>query len=135
MDAVKTRAREAFARYLLASILLAALLVFAGCGGGSERSSLAEESTEAGSTAEEASETTEETTDETSGETASSTRPYTAIVGSGESGSGASDEALVDGAEDLSDGLLKENRLVAYYGNPREGAMGVLGETDPETMM
>ncbi len=65
-------------------------------------------------------------------------KPYTAIVvpadeASGEEGS--SGDVLVEGAEDLSDGPLKENRLVAYYGNPLEGAMGVLGETDPETMM
>ena len=135
MYAVNTRVRGAFARYLPASILCAALFVLVSCGGGSESSSSGEESTEAGNTAEETSETTEETTDETSGETASSTRPYTAIAGSGESGGGSPDEVLVDGAEDFSDGLLKENRLVAYYGNPREGAMGVLGETDPETMM
>ena len=129
------RVRGTFARYLPASILLVALLVFAGCGGGSESSSSGEKSAEAGSTAEETSETTGERTDETSGETASSTRPYTAIVGSAESGSGPSDEVLVDGTEDFSDGPLKENRLVAYYGSLREGAMGVLGETDPEAMM
>ena len=39
------------------------------------------------------------------------------------------------GAEDLSDGPLKENRLVAYYGTPQSEYMGVLGESDPETMM
>ena len=44
-------------------------------------------------------------------------------------------ETLVAGAEDLSDGPLKNNRLVAYYGNPLSGLMGVLGETDPQTMM
>ncbi|CAA9440375.1 MAG: putative lipoprotein [uncultured Rubrobacteraceae bacterium] len=139
MHSVNTRLKGTSARHLPAPILFITLLIFAGCGGGSESSSSGEESAEAGSTAEETTETTAEITgegtDETSGETASSTRPYTAIVGSGESGSGPSDEALVDGAEDFSDGPLKENRLVAYYGNPREGAMGVLGETDPETMM
>ncbi len=123
---------EAFLRCSPASILLVALVIFAGCGGGSESSSSGEESAEDGSTAKE---TTEGGTDETSGETASSTRPYTAIVASAESGTGPPDEVLVDGAEDFSDGPLKENRLVAYYGNPRESAMGVLGETDPETMM
>lgn len=114
-----------------------ALLVFGGCGGGSESSSN-EERAEARSAGEETSETTEGTT----GEAMESTQPYTAIVApsaesqyAGESGSGPLDEVLVDGAQDLSDGPLKENRLVAYYGNPREGAMGVLGETDPETMM
>ena len=44
-------------------------------------------------------------------------------------------ETLVVGAQDLSDGPLKNNRLVAYYGNPLSGYMGVLGETDPQTMM
>ena len=44
-------------------------------------------------------------------------------------------QTLVAGAEDPSDGPLKNNRIVAYYGNPLSGYMGVLGETDPETMM
>ncbi len=44
-------------------------------------------------------------------------------------------QTLVAGAEDLSTGPLKNNRLVAYYGNPLSGYMGVLGETDPQTMM
>ena len=44
-------------------------------------------------------------------------------------------QTLVAGAEDPSDGPLKNNRLVAYYGNPLSGYMGVLGETDPQTMM
>ena len=139
LDVVEMRLRYAFARYAPAPILLVALLVFVGCGGGSESSSAGEESMEAGSIAEETSETigetTGEATEETGGVTASSARPYAAIAASAESGSGPSDEVLVDGAEDFSDGPLKENRLLAYYGNPREGAMGVLGETDPETMM
>ena len=133
---------EAFASYLPAPVLLlVALLVFAGCGsGGSESSSSGEENAEAGSTTGETSETTgddggETTGEPAAGETAGSTEPYTAIATPAGSGSGPSDEALVDGAEDFSDGPLKENRLVAYYGNPREAAMGVLGETDPETMM
>jgi len=44
-------------------------------------------------------------------------------------------QTLVAGAQDLSDGPLKNNRLVAYYGNPLSGYMGVLGETDPQTMV
>ncbi|MDP8951696.1 MAG: hypothetical protein M3N18_05580 [Actinomycetota bacterium] len=44
-------------------------------------------------------------------------------------------QTLVAGAQDPSDGPLKNNRLVAYYGNPLSGYMGVLGETDPQTMM
>ncbi len=115
---------EAFLRCSPASILLVALVIFAGCGGGSESSSSGEESAEAGSTSKE---TTEGDTDEISGETASSTRPYTTIVASAESGTGPPDEVLVDGAEDFSDGPLKENRLVAYYGYHREGAMSVFG--------
>jgi hypothetical protein len=43
--------------------------------------------------------------------------------------------ALVEGAEDLSDGPLKENRLVAYYGTPQSEYMGVLGGSVPEAMM
>lgn len=42
---------------------------------------------------------------------------------------------LVADAEDLSDGPLKENRLVAYYGTPLSNLMGVLGEYEPEEMM
>ncbi len=44
-------------------------------------------------------------------------------------------QTMVAGAEDPSDGPLKNNRIVAYYGNPLSEYMGVLGETDPETMM
>ena len=44
-------------------------------------------------------------------------------------------QTLVAEAEDPSDGPLKNNRLVAYYGNPLSELMGVLGETDPQTMM
>lgn len=42
---------------------------------------------------------------------------------------------LVNGAEDPSDGPLKENRLVTYYGTPLSGYMGILGELPPEQMM
>lgn len=43
--------------------------------------------------------------------------------------------ALVRGAEDPSDGPLKDNRLVTYYGTPLSGYMGILGELTPEQMM
>jgi hypothetical protein len=42
---------------------------------------------------------------------------------------------LARGAEDPSDGPLQENRLVAYYGTPLSGYMGILGELKPEEMM
>ena len=42
---------------------------------------------------------------------------------------------LVRGAEDPSDGPLKDNRLVAFYGTPLSGYMGILGELPPEQMM
>lgn len=42
---------------------------------------------------------------------------------------------LVAGAEDASDGPLKDHRLVAYYGTPLSDQMGVLGEHPPEEMM
>ncbi len=44
-------------------------------------------------------------------------------------------QTLVAGAQDPTDGPLKNNRLVAYYGTPLSELMGVLGESDPETMM
>ena len=63
-------------------------------------------------------------------------KPYRAIPPPPEAGTaGQPESALVAGAEDLSDGPLKENRLVAYYGTPQSEYMGVLGESDPETMM
>jgi hypothetical protein len=43
--------------------------------------------------------------------------------------------ALVRGAKDPSDGPLKDNRLVAYYGTPLSGYMGILGELPPKQMM
>lgn len=134
---------------VLSIFLTTALLVCVGCGGGQESSEKEDEkaSTTSEVTQQEATGGTtsgETTTEASGGETNEGTsaaagveKPYTAIVvpadeASGESPSG---DVLVEGAEDLSDGPLKENRLVAYYGNPLEGAMGVLGETDPETMM
>ena len=130
------------------SILLTALLVCVGCGGGQESSEKEDE--KASTTSEETQQeatggtTSGETTAASGGETnegnsaaAGVEKPYTAVVVPADemSGESPSGDVLVEGAEDLSDGLLKENRLVAYYGNPLEGAMGVLGETDPETMM
>ncbi|MGH3086115.1 MAG: hypothetical protein ACRDSJ_02205 [Rubrobacteraceae bacterium] len=44
-------------------------------------------------------------------------------------------ETLLSGAEDRSDGPLKENRIVAYYGTPLSELMGILGESEPEVMM
>ena len=130
-----------------------ALLVCVGCGGGQEGSE--KEGEKASTTAEETSEkatggettgggTTGGTTGASNGEITGGTsvatgaeKPYAAIVVPDDetSRSGPSGDVLVEGAEDLSDGPLKENRIVAYYGNPLEGAMGVLGETDPKTMM
>ncbi|WP_373893707.1 hypothetical protein [Virgibacillus sp. CBA3643] len=44
-------------------------------------------------------------------------------------------DVLSDGKEDLSDGPLKDHRLVAFYGTPRSEDMGILGEYEPEEMM
>ena len=44
-------------------------------------------------------------------------------------------EMLMAGKEDPSDGPLKENRLVAYYGHPYVAEMGILGEYDPDELM
>lgn len=44
-------------------------------------------------------------------------------------------EMLLSGKQDESDGPLKENRLVAYYGHPSTGLMGVLGEYQPDELM
>jgi hypothetical protein len=52
-----------------------------------------------------------------------------------EEGSLQAGRMLVRGAEDPSDGPLKENRLVTYYGTPLSGYMGILGELPPEQMM
>jgi hypothetical protein len=76
-------------------------------------------------------ETTAETTGgtKTVSEATEPAKPYTAIVVSGaQPRSTPTQKVLVDGAEDTSDGPLKENRLVTYYDNPRSAAMGVLGE-------
>lgn len=44
-------------------------------------------------------------------------------------------QTLLADAEDDSDGPLKENRIVAYYGTPLSNLMGILGESEPEVVM
>ena len=44
-------------------------------------------------------------------------------------------ETLLSGKKDTSDGPLKKNRLVAYYGHPFVAQMGILGELDPNALM
>jgi hypothetical protein len=44
-------------------------------------------------------------------------------------------DTLVAGARDLTGGPLTEHRLVSYYGHPLSGAMGVLGQLEPEAMV
>lgn len=44
-------------------------------------------------------------------------------------------DTLLADKEDTSDGPLKNNRLVAYYGHPYVAEMGILGEYDPKEMM
>jgi hypothetical protein len=128
-----------------AALPCVALLVLIGCGGGGQDSAQGEreEASTTGSTVVENTGGRAETTAETTGgtktvsEATEPAKPYTAIVVSGaQPRSTPTQEVLVDGAEDTSDGPLKENRLVTYYGNPRSAAMGVLGEfADPEAMM
>jgi hypothetical protein len=87
---------------------------------------------------EEASTTGETTTagsEDTAGEAARPEEPFAAIPPPADARVTEPGSALVEGAEDLSDDPLKENRIVAYYGTPQSGYMGVLGESDPETMM
>ncbi|CDO04752.1 hypothetical protein BN988_03319 [Oceanobacillus picturae] len=44
-------------------------------------------------------------------------------------------ETLVKGADDQTDGPLKNHRLVAYYGHPNSSNMGILGEMEPDELM
>ncbi|XXM73153.1 hypothetical protein ACQ0QQ_04435 [Lysinibacillus sphaericus] len=44
-------------------------------------------------------------------------------------------ETLANGKEDLSDGPLKDHRLVTYYGTPQSKNMGILGTMEPEAFM
>ena len=44
-------------------------------------------------------------------------------------------DTLVSGARDTTGGPLTEHRLVSYYGHPLSGAMGVLGQYEPEVMV
>lgn len=44
-------------------------------------------------------------------------------------------QTLLRGKEDHTNGPLKNNRLVAFYGTPASKDMGVLGEHPPEEMM
>lgn len=62
---------------------------------------------------------------------------------SGEGTSGEGDEradsgppnTLLAGASDETGGVLSDHRLVSYYGHPLSGAMGVLGQSEPEAMV
>lgn len=51
--------------------------------------------------------------------------PYAAIPPAAGARGVEPESALVEGAEDLSDGPLEENRLVAYYGTPQSEYRGV----------
>ncbi len=44
-------------------------------------------------------------------------------------------ETLMEGTTDETDGILKDYRLVAYYGQPNSTKMGILGEMEPEALM
>ncbi|MGP4060648.1 hypothetical protein [Halobacillus sp. H74] len=44
-------------------------------------------------------------------------------------------QTLVKGADDQTDGPLKNHRLVAYYGHPNSENMGILGEMKPDALM
>ncbi len=44
-------------------------------------------------------------------------------------------DTLVAGAKDMTGGPLTEHRLVSYYGHPLSGAMGVLGQYEPQEMV
>ncbi|RLQ90225.1 hypothetical protein [Planomicrobium sp. Y74] len=44
-------------------------------------------------------------------------------------------ETLVKDGEDLTDGPLKNHRLVAYYGHPNSSNIGILGEMEPDAFM
>ena len=44
-------------------------------------------------------------------------------------------DVLLKDKEDTTNGPLKQNRLVAYYGTPLSKDMGILGEYSPEDMM
>lgn len=133
---------------LLAALFCAALLVLTGCGGGQDgggQDSAQKESEETSTTEATAAESTGGggTTAETTGgtemvvEETRPAKPYSVVTVPGaQPQSAPTQQVLVEGAEDTSDGPLKENRLVTYYGNPRSAQMGVLGEfADPETMM
>ncbi len=44
-------------------------------------------------------------------------------------------QTLVKDGKDESEGPLKNNRIVAYYGHPNSKQMGILGEMEPEDLM
>ncbi|WP_377890511.1 hypothetical protein [Alkalihalobacillus sp. R86527] len=44
-------------------------------------------------------------------------------------------QTLMEGITDETDGILKDHRLVAYYGQPSSTQMGILGEMEPEALM
>jgi len=44
-------------------------------------------------------------------------------------------DTLVSGVRDLTGGPLTEHRLGSYYGHPLSGAMGILGQLEPEAMV
>ncbi|MDP8949418.1 MAG: hypothetical protein M3N00_04135, partial [Actinomycetota bacterium] len=125
--------------------LLIFVFVCAGCAqgeGSADRTSKGEQS----SRAEKSSEQTMRGSN-TSLETTGDSEETTTGTGDGdpaasESGGGTDQESgsrppetLVAGAKDRTGGPLVEHRLVSYYGHPFSGAMGVLGQLEPEAMV
>ncbi|WP_408007788.1 hypothetical protein ACJROX_24285 [Pseudalkalibacillus sp. A8] len=44
-------------------------------------------------------------------------------------------QTLVNGTKDESNGPLKNNRIVTFYGHPNSTNMGILGELEPDVLM
>lgn len=129
------------------AFLLLLVLTLVACGGGSAspeegsgegRSS---ERQESGGRAGQAAETATnsagaEATMPQTETTGDQTKPQEPESGSGERGAGpVLSDTLAAGATDATGGPLARGRMVSYYGHPLSGAMGALGQFEPEAMV
>ena len=140
------------------ALLLLFVLVLTSCGGGSgspEGDSGAGQSSERRESAGGTSEPEGNATNSTGGGATTATGPEATMAqaettgagettGQGQAGSGANgganagpvpSDTLAAGATDATGGPLARGRMVTYYGHPLSGAMGVLGQLEPEAMV
>ena len=129
------------------ALLLLFMLVLTNCGGGSTApegdsgGGGSSDRWESGGGAEQAAESATKSADAEA--TMAQTETTGGMTNERESGSGSGErrpgpvpsDTLAAGATDATGGPLARGRMVSYYGHPLSGAMGALGQLEPEAMV